>query len=46
MSRWLGAALFWSSKDCVYLRLRDLLRCFNLILWASSKQKLVSMAEV
>ena len=46
MSRWPGAALFWSSKDCVYLRLGDLPRCFNLILWDSSKQKVVSMAEV
>jgi omega-6 fatty acid desaturase (delta-12 desaturase) len=32
--------------DCTYLRLRDLPRCFKLILWDSGKQRLVSMAEV
>jgi omega-6 fatty acid desaturase (delta-12 desaturase) len=32
-------------KDCAYLRLSDLPRCFNLILWDSSQQRLVSMAE-
>ncbi len=31
--------------DCTYLRLQDLPRCFNLILWDSSKQQLVSMTE-
>jgi omega-6 fatty acid desaturase (delta-12 desaturase) len=32
-------------KDCAYLRLSDLPRCFNLILWDSGQQRLVSMAE-
>lgn len=31
--------------ECTYLRLSDIPRCFNLILWDSAKQRLVSMAE-
>jgi omega-6 fatty acid desaturase (delta-12 desaturase) len=31
--------------DCVYLRLRDLPRCFKLILWDSSQQELVALPQ-
>jgi omega-6 fatty acid desaturase (delta-12 desaturase) len=31
--------------ECTYLRLSDIPRCFDLILWDSVKQCLVSMAE-
>jgi len=31
--------------ECTYLRLSDIPRCFDLILWDSAKQSLVSMAE-
>ncbi|MFM7312521.1 MAG: fatty acid desaturase [Cyanobium sp.] len=32
-------------RDCTYLRLGDFPRCFRLILWDSSRQQLVSLAE-